>query len=243
MTGPLSGLRIVDLTTIMMGPWCTRIVGDLGADVIKVEAPEGDSSRYGGNARNRGMGGGFQHTARRKRSLVLDVGDCGFMAIRNASAHQGDWKRVQRACGFGAHVAAIGAGHRELATDGRTRFVDAAVHPRAVQRDAPAVGVARHHRHALFVAFGHMRGDRVFLEQHHREAATQGVAAIAVHAFFADRRMVVGRTQDRRACGRRRHRRTASTPSIECMETLATMEVRVMNAGMSAPGSVTPMSG
>ena len=73
MTGPLSGLRIVDLTTIMMGPWCTRIVADLGADVIKVEAPEGDSSRYGGNARNRGMGGGFQHTAKRKRSLVLDL--------------------------------------------------------------------------------------------------------------------------------------------------------------------------
>ena len=73
MTRPLSGLRIVDLTTIMMGPWCTRIVADLGADVIKVEAPEGDSSRYGGNARNRGMGGGFQHTAKRKRSLVLDL--------------------------------------------------------------------------------------------------------------------------------------------------------------------------
>ena len=73
MSGPLAGLRILDLTTVQMGPWCTRTVADFGADVIKVEAPEGDSSRYTGVPRNRGMSGTFQHNARAKRSICMDL--------------------------------------------------------------------------------------------------------------------------------------------------------------------------
>ncbi len=73
MSGPLAGLRVIDLTTVMYGPYCTQLMGDYGADVVKVEPPGGDISRQVGPGHNRGMAAGILTKARNKRSLVLDL--------------------------------------------------------------------------------------------------------------------------------------------------------------------------
>ena len=73
MPGPLQGVRIVELTSVVLGPWACQLLADMGADVIKVEAPRGDSNRALGAARHPGMAALYLTCNRNKRSIVLDL--------------------------------------------------------------------------------------------------------------------------------------------------------------------------
>jgi crotonobetainyl-CoA:carnitine CoA-transferase CaiB-like acyl-CoA transferase len=73
--GPLAGVRVIDLTGVVMGPFASQILGDFGADVVKVESLDGDTVRHIGPSRSKGMGPMYLALNRNKRSIALDLRD------------------------------------------------------------------------------------------------------------------------------------------------------------------------
>ena len=111
MSGPLSGIRVIDLTSVVFGPLATQILGDMGAEVIKIEGPEGDTTRYTGPARSSDMAALFMGLNRNKRSLVLD--------LKQESAKEALWRLIDGADVF-VHsmrpqkIEALGFGHEAV---------------------------------------------------------------------------------------------------------------------------------
>src|SRR5216110_588374 len=84
---PLNGIRVLDLTHALAGPYCTMVLGDLGADVSKVEPPEGDHSRHWGPPFIESESSYFLSVNRNKRSVVLDLkSETGRQAARDLAA-------------------------------------------------------------------------------------------------------------------------------------------------------------
>ncbi len=124
MAGPLDGVRVLDLSSVVLGPLATQILGDLGADVIKIEAPAGDTTRYTGPARSDDMAALFMGVNRNKRSIVLD--------LKQQSACDALWRLVDDADVF-IHsirpqaIARLGFGH-EAVLARNERIVYAGLH-------------------------------------------------------------------------------------------------------------------
>lgn len=89
MAGPLEGIRVLDLTSVVLGPLATQTMGDMGADIVKIESPAGDTTRYTGPKRSVDMSALYMGLNRNKRSIVLD--------LKQESAREALWTLIDTA--------------------------------------------------------------------------------------------------------------------------------------------------
>ena len=111
-SGPLCGVTVIDLTSMVFGPYATQIMADMGADVIKVEPPDGDNTRFISVGPTPGMAGVFVNVNRGKRSIVLDLRtDDGKAVLRSLIAQADVFIHSMRA----KAIARLGFGYEEVA--------------------------------------------------------------------------------------------------------------------------------
>ena len=134
MTGPLNGVRVLDLTSVVLGPLATQTLGDMGADVIKIESPAGDTTRYTGPNRSNDMSALYMGLNRNKRSIVLD--------LKQDLAKEALWRLIESADVF-LHsirpqaIARLGFGHEDVLKR-NSRIIYAGVH--GFRIDGPYAG-------------------------------------------------------------------------------------------------------
>src|SRR5438105_751006 len=111
--GPLQGLLVADFSRILAGPYASMLLGDLGADVIKVEGPDGDDTRTWMPPVRDGISTYYLGVNRNKRSIVLDLGEPGDVALARELAARADILlenfRPGGLAGFGLDFAAVAA--------------------------------------------------------------------------------------------------------------------------------------
>ncbi len=115
---PLAGIRVIDLSTVVMGPYASQWLADLGAEVIKVEPPEGDSTRRTGPAAEPGMAAIFLAVNRSKKSIVLDLKQAAAQAALDRLLSGADVlmhsMRPQKLAALGLAPADVKARHPQL---------------------------------------------------------------------------------------------------------------------------------
>ena len=168
--GPLAGIRIIDLTSVILGPYATQILADFGADVIKVESPEGDIMRHVGPMRSKGMGHIYLNLNRNKRSIALDLKrDAARDALRRLAATADVLVTNVRP----AAMARLGLAYEDIR----------AVNPRIVY--ANATGFGARGRYAGKPAYDHLI------------QGLSGIAAIARDAWGGEPRYMPNAIADR----------------------------------------------